>query len=43
VQDVYKIRDYDREYVDAGSRADPEKKALFSAAKEVSNNRIARA
>jgi hypothetical protein len=36
VQDVYKIRDYDREYVDAGSRADPEKRALLSAAKEVS-------
>jgi hypothetical protein len=35
LDDVYKIRDYDREYVDAGSRADPEKKALFSAAKEI--------
>jgi hypothetical protein len=35
VDDVYKIRDYDREHVDPGSRADPEKKALFGAAKEV--------
>jgi len=32
---VYAIRDYDREYTDAGTRADPEKKALFGAAKEV--------
>lgn len=35
LDDVYKIRDYDREHVDPGSRADPEKKALFGAAKEV--------
>jgi hypothetical protein len=35
LDDVYKIRDYDREFVDAGSRADPEKKALLSAAKDV--------
>jgi len=35
LQDVYAIRDYDRDYTDAGSRADPEKKALFSAAKDV--------
>jgi hypothetical protein len=35
LDDVYKIRDYDREYVDPGSRADPEKKALFGAAKEI--------
>ncbi|KAJ4347539.1 hypothetical protein N0V95_005323 [Ascochyta clinopodiicola] len=35
LDDVYKIRDYDREHVDPGSRADPEKKALLSAAKEV--------
>jgi hypothetical protein len=35
LDDVYKIRDYDREYVDAGSRADPEKTALFGAAKEI--------
>lgn len=35
LDDVYKIRDYDREHVDPGTRADPEKKALLSAAKEV--------
>jgi hypothetical protein len=35
LQDVYAIRDQDREYNDAGTRADKEKKALFSAAKEV--------
>lgn len=35
LDDVYKLRDYDREHIDPGSRADPEKKALFSAAKEV--------
>lgn len=35
LDDVTKIRDYDREHVDPGSRADPEKKALLSAAKEV--------
>jgi hypothetical protein len=35
LDDVYNIRDYDREHVDAGTRADPAKKALFSAAKEV--------
>jgi hypothetical protein len=35
LDDVYKIRDYDREHVDPGNRADPEKKALLSAAKEV--------
>jgi hypothetical protein len=35
LDDAYKIRDYDRPHVDPGSRADPEKKALFSAAKEV--------
>jgi hypothetical protein len=35
LDDIYKIRDYDRPYVDAGTRADPEKKALLSAAKEV--------
>lgn len=35
LDDVYKIRDYDREHVDPGSRADPEKKSLFGAAKEV--------
>lgn len=35
LDDVYKIRSEPREYVDAGTRADPEKKALFGAAKEV--------
>lgn len=35
LDDVYKIRDYDREFVDPGTRADPEKKALFSAAEKV--------
>jgi hypothetical protein len=35
LDDIYKIRDYDRKFVDPGSRADPEKKALLSAAKEV--------
>lgn len=37
VQDVHKIRTDLREYVDPGTRADPEKKALFGAAKEVKN------
>lgn len=35
LDDVYNIRNYEREYVDAGTRADPEKKALFGAAKDV--------
>ncbi|KUL86969.1 hypothetical protein ZTR_05740 [Talaromyces verruculosus] len=35
LDDVYKIRSEPREYVDAGSRADPAKKALLGAAKEV--------
>jgi len=35
VQDVEKIRTDLREYVDPATRADPQKKALFSAAKEV--------
>lgn len=35
LDDVYKIRDHDRTHVDPGTRADPEKKALLSAAKEV--------
>lgn len=35
LQDVFAIRDYDREYVDAGTRADPQKTSLFNAAKEV--------
>lgn len=37
LQDVYAIRNEDREYIDAGTRADKNKKALFSAAKEVKN------
>ena len=37
VQDVEAIRTNLREYVDPGTRADPEKKALFGAAKEVRN------
>lgn len=35
LDDVYKIRNEDRPHVDPGTRADPEKKALLSAAKEV--------
>jgi hypothetical protein len=35
LDDVYRIRDYDREHIDPGARADREKKALFGAAKEV--------
>lgn len=35
VQDVQKLQSNLREYVDPGTRADPEKKALFGAAKEV--------
>lgn len=35
LDDVYRIRDYDRQHIDPGTRADPEKKALLSAAKEV--------
>lgn len=35
LDDVYNVRNYHREHVDPGSRADPEKKALLSAAKEV--------
>jgi hypothetical protein len=35
LDDAYAIRDYDRPHVDPGSRADKEKRALFSAAKEV--------
>jgi len=35
LDDIYNIRNQDREHVDPGSRADPEKKALLSAAKEV--------
>ncbi|CAL5873085.1 uncharacterized protein PFLUO_LOCUS7354 [Penicillium psychrofluorescens] len=35
--DVYNVRDYDRPHVDPGTRADPEKKALLSAATEVNH------
>ncbi|QKX57137.1 uncharacterized protein TRUGW13939_04245 [Talaromyces rugulosus] len=35
LDDVYNIRNQNREYVDAGSRADRDKKALLGAAKEV--------
>jgi hypothetical protein len=35
LDDVYKIRNQDRDHVDPGTRADPEKKALLSEAKEV--------
>jgi hypothetical protein len=37
VQDVNNIRTDLREYVDPGTRADPEKKALFGAAEKVVN------
>lgn len=37
VHEVAGIRQHLREYVDPGTRADPEKKALFGAAKEVKN------
>lgn len=35
LDDVYNIRSKDRDFVDAGSRADPEKSSLLSAASEV--------
>lgn len=35
IDDVYNIRNFDRAHVDPGTRADPEKKALLSAAKEI--------
>jgi hypothetical protein len=35
VQDVEQIRNEPREFIDAGSRADPEKKALFNAATKI--------
>lgn len=35
LQDVRKIRDYHREHVDPGARADPAKRALLSAAEQV--------
>jgi hypothetical protein len=37
VQDVEKLQTNLRDYVDPATRADPEKKALFGAAKEVRN------
>lgn len=37
LQDVYDIRNTDREFVDAGSRADKSKKALLSAATKVTD------
>lgn len=35
LQDVQKIRDYHREHIDPGTRGDPAKRALFSAAEKV--------
>ncbi len=35
LNDVYNIRNVDRRFIDPGSRADPEKKALLGAAREV--------
>jgi hypothetical protein len=35
LDDIYNIRNQDRAHIDPGSRADPEKKALLSAAKDV--------
>jgi len=37
LQDVYNIRNVDREHREAGAHADPDKKALFTAAKEVND------
>jgi Taurine catabolism dioxygenase TauD, TfdA family len=37
LQDVYKIRNTEREHADPGSRADPSKKSLFSAATKVTD------
>ena len=37
LQDVYNVRNYDRKHVDPGSRADPEKRALLSAATKVTD------
>ena len=37
LQDVQKIRDYHREHVEPGARADPAKDALFSAAEKVTD------
>lgn len=35
IDDVYNVRNYDRPHIDPATRADPEKKALLSAAKQV--------
>ncbi|KAL1967288.1 hypothetical protein VTN77DRAFT_3334 [Rasamsonia byssochlamydoides] len=35
LDDVYRIRNEERAYIDAGTRADPQKKALLGAAKQV--------
>lgn len=35
LEDAWELEPKDREYVDPGTRADPDKKALFGAAKEV--------
>ena len=35
LDDVYNVRNKERPHIDPGSRADPEKKALFSAAEKV--------
>ena len=37
IQDVYEIRNTDREHIDAGARADKSKKALLSAATKVTD------
>jgi len=37
IQDVQNIRSEPRDFIDAGTRADPEKKALFNAAKQVTH------
>lgn len=37
LDDVYKIRNKERAYIDPGSRADKEKKALFSAATKITD------
>ena len=37
LQDVQKIRDYHCEHIDPGARADPTKRALFSAAEKVTD------
>ena len=37
LQDVYNIRNVDRDHDEAGARANPSKRALFSAAKEVND------